>query len=62
MHLRKPVLFCKAGFTCSACDPFTKNKERIKNFKETEDSRYFYRNGLDKACFQHDMAHGDLNI
>ena len=24
-------------FTYSACDPFTKNKERIKKFKETGD-------------------------
>ena len=32
--------------------------------KETGDSRYFYLNELDKACFQHDMAYGnfkDLN-
>ena len=27
MHLRQP------GFTCSACGPFTINKERIKIFK-----------------------------
>ena len=39
-----------------------KIKKRIKNFKKTEDSRYVYRNGLDKACFQHDMAHRNLNI
>ena len=54
MHLRQP------GFTCSACGPFTKNKERIKKFKETGDSRYIYQNKLDKACFQHDMAYGDF--
>ena len=29
MHLRQPE------FTYSACGPFTKNKERIKKFKET---------------------------
>ena len=29
MHLRQPE------FTCSAGGPFTKNKERIKKFKET---------------------------
>ena len=52
MHLRQP------GFTYSACGPFTKNKERIKKFKETIDSRYIYQNQLDKACFQHDMAYG----
>ena len=38
----------------------TKNKERIQKFKETGDSRYIYRNKLDKACFQHDMAYGDF--
>ena len=36
-------------FTCSACGPFTKNKKRIQKFKETGDSRYIYRNELDKA-------------
>ena len=55
MHLRQ------LGFTYSACDPFTKNKGRIKKIKETEDSRYIYQNELDKACFQHDMAYEDLN-
>ena len=60
MHLKQP------GFTYSACGPFTKNKERIKKFKEIGDSRRFkiYQNELDKACFQHDMAYGnfkDLN-
>ena len=48
------------GFTYCACGPFTKNKERIQKFKETGDSRYICRNELDKACFQHDMAYGDL--
>ena len=38
----------------------TKNKERIQKFKETGDSRYIYRNKLDKACFQHDRAYGDF--
>ena len=48
MHLRLP------GFTYSACGPFTKNKERIQRFKETEVSQYIYQNELDKAYFQHD--------
>ena len=52
MHLRQPQ------FTYSACGSFTKTKERIKKFKETGDSRYIYKNELDKACFQHDMAYG----
>ena len=54
MHLNQPQ------FTYSACGPFTKNKERIQKFKETGDSRYIYRNELDKACFQHDMTYGDF--
>ena len=53
IHLRQP------GFTYSACEPFTKNKERIQKFKETGDSRYIYQNELYKACFKHDMANGD---
>ena len=38
----------QSGFNYSACGPFTKNKERIQKFKQTEDSRYIYRNELDK--------------
>ena len=48
------------GFTYSACGPFTKNKERIEKFKEKRDAKYTYRNELDKACFQHNMAYGDF--
>ena len=54
MHLKQP------GFTYNACGPFTKSKERIQKFKETGDTRYIYKNELDKACFQHDMAYGDF--
>ena len=54
MHLTQ------TGFTYSACGPFTKNKERIQKFKETGDTNYIYKNELDKACFQHDMAYGDF--
>ena len=57
MHLNLHVV---PGFTYSACGPFTKNKERIQKFKETGDSRYIYQKEQDKACFQHDMASGDL--
>ena len=52
MHLKQP------GFTYSACRPLTKHKERIQTFKETGDTSYIYKNELDKACFQHDMAYG----
>ena len=60
MHLSQPAALGKPGFTYSACGPFTKNKERIQKFKQTADSKYIYRNELDKACFQHDMAYGDF--
>ena len=53
MHLRQP------RFTYSVCGPFTRHKERIKKFKQTGDTRYIYRNELDKACFQHDSAYAD---
>ena len=53
MHLRQPQ------FVYSACGPFTRRKERIKKFKQTGDTRYIYRNDLDKACFQHDSAYAD---
>ena len=52
MHLRQP------GFTCSACGPFTKNKERIEKFMKTGNTDFMYRNEVDKAWFQHDMAYG----
>ena len=36
------------------------NSKRIKKFKETGDTKYIYRNELDKAYFQHDMAYVDF--
>ena len=52
MHLKQP------GFTYSACGPFTKNKERIQKFMQTGNTNYIYKNDLDKACFQDDLAYG----
>ena len=51
IHLEQPA------FTYSYCGPFTK-----KNSKVYRDGRYkiIYKNKLDKACFQHDMAYGDV--
>ena len=49
MHLRQ--------FVYSACGPFTRHKERIKEFKRTGDTRLLHRNELDKACFKHDAAY-----
>ena len=53
MHLRQPL------FVYSACGPFTRHKERIKKIKRTGDTRYIYRNELNKACSQHDSAYAD---
>ena len=53
MHLRQPQ------FTYSACGSFTKHKQRIKKFQETGDTKYIYKNELDKACFAHDAAYSD---
>ena len=51
MYLKYP------RFTSISCGPFTKTKERIQKFKQTGDTKYIYRNELDKACFQHDRAY-----
>ena len=50
LHLRQPQFVY-------ACGPFTRHKEIIKKFKQTGDTRYIYRNELDKAFFQHDAAY-----
>ena len=54
MHLKQP------GSPYSACRPFTKNKERIQKLRKTGDTSYIYKNELDKAYFQLDMAYGDF--
>ena len=54
MYLRQ------SGFTYNACGSCTKNKERIRKFKETWDTQRIYHNKLEKACFQHDMTNGDF--
>ena len=51
MHLKQP------GLIYSACGPFTRNKERIEKIMRRENTDFIYRNELDKACFQHDMAY-----
>ena len=45
MHSRLP------GFMYSACGPFPKNKERIKQFRGTGYSRSIYKTEQDKAFF-----------
>ena len=51
MHSRQPQ------FVYSACGPFTRNKERIKEFKRKGDTRLLYRIELDKARFKHHAAY-----
>ena len=53
LHLKEPA------FTYSVCGSFTRNKERIEKFMQTGNTDFIYRNELDKACFQHDMAYRD---
>ena len=52
MYLKQP------SFTYNACGPYTKNKERTEKFVQTGNTNFIYKNELDKACFQHDMAYG----
>ena len=52
MHLKQP------GFTYSACGPVTRNKERTEKFMQTGNTDFIYKNELDKACFQNEMAYG----
>ena len=54
IHLKQP------GFTYSACEPFTKNKERIQKFRQTGDTSFICKIELHKVCFQHDMVYRDL--
>ena len=42
MHLKQP------GFIHSACGPFTKNRERMQNFKETDTKYKIYKIYLQK--------------
>ena len=35
-----------------------KTKKKIEKFMQTRNTVFIYRNELDEACFQHDMAYG----
>ena len=56
VHSKQP------SFTYTACDPFTKNKERIEKFVQTGNTNFIYKYELDKACFQHDMAYSKSKV
>ena len=48
-------------FTYSACGPFPRSNSRIEKFMQTGNTDFVYKNELDKACFQRDMAYGKSN-
>ena len=50
MHLKQ------TGFTYCACGLFPRNK-KIEKFLQTGNTNFIYKNDIDKACFQHDMAY-----
>ena len=52
LYLRDPIVG-----KYSACEPFTKHTQRIQHFLKTGKLSYFYKNDLDKACFQRDTAY-----
>ena len=52
MHLKQP------RFTYSVYGPFSKSKKRIEKFMQTGNTNFIYKNDLDKACFQHNIAYG----
>ena len=52
LHLVDPIVK-----KYSASGPFTKHAQRIRDFLNTGKLNYIYKNDLDKACFQHDMAY-----
>ena len=52
MHLYQP----RIG-KYPACGPFTKHTQRINQFMKDGRLSHIYKNKLDKACFQHDMAY-----
>ena len=52
LHLVDPIVK-----KYSACGPFTKHTKKIQDFLNTGKLNYIYKDDLDKACFQHDMAY-----
>ena len=55
MHLVDPIVK-----EYSDCGPFSKHKKRIQDFMQDGRLSNIYKNELDKACFQHDMAYNEF--
>ena len=47
----KPKIHLRQVISNSASGSFTKHKERIQKFINTSDTRFIYKDDLDKACF-----------
>lgn len=43
-HSKPPAVLNKPGFTYSACESFTKNKERIEKVMKRGDTHYINQN------------------
>ena len=56
LHLVDPIVK-----KYSACGPFTKHTQRTQDFLNTDKLNYIYKNDLDKACFQHELAYMAYN-
>ena len=54
MHLKQPGLLQLIMLVVYS----QKNKERTEKFMQTGNTDFIYKNELDKACFQHNMAYG----
>ena len=52
------MYFKQPGFTYSLVDHSQKTNKELKKFVQTGYTDFIYKNELDKACFQHDMAYG----
>ena len=53
MHLKQPGLLQLIMLVVYS----QKNKERTEKFMQTGNTDFIYKNELDKACFQHNMAY-----
>ena len=42
------------------CTIYYKQRKNSQRFKETGETKWVYKNELDKAWFLHDMAYGDF--
>ena len=57
LHLVDPIVK-----KYSVCGPFTKHKKRIQDFMQDGKLSNIYKNELDKACFQHDIAYNKFKV